>query len=89
MPKKKYRMSTVVVIIGYIILIPSVLGILTCGGIGLMATGDTKHDGQAVAAGLSFVGAIGWLVSGLLGWLLIMKKRVLQCNHCGAVVATG
>lgn len=25
-------------------------------------------------------------VGGLLGWLLVMKKRVLQCDVCGAVV---
>lgn len=25
-------------------------------------------------------------VGGLLGWLLVMRKRVLQCNVCGAVV---
>jgi len=34
---------------------------------------------------------IGWgvafFVSGLLGWLLVMKKRVLQCEVCGAVVS--
>jgi hypothetical protein len=35
---------------------------------------------SAVALGIaSFVG-------GLLGWLLVMRKRVLQCNLCGAVV---
>jgi hypothetical protein len=34
----------------------------------------------AVALGIaSFVG-------GLLGWLLVMKKRVLQCSVCGAAV---
>jgi hypothetical protein len=27
-----------------------------------------------------------FFVSGLLGWLLVMKKRVLQCDVCGAVV---
>lgn len=37
-------------------------------------------DGWFIAAGIaSFVG-------GLLGWLLVMKKRVLQCSVCGAVV---
>jgi hypothetical protein len=36
--------------------------------------------GFAVALGIaSFVG-------GLLGWLLVMKKRVLQCSMCRAVV---
>ncbi|MGA2219226.1 MAG: hypothetical protein ABSG51_14120 [Terracidiphilus sp.] len=33
---------------------------------------------------------LGWgitfFVSGLLGWLLVMRKRILQCNVCGAVV---
>jgi hypothetical protein len=29
---------------------------------------------------------IAFFVSGLLGWLLVMRKRVLQCDFCGAVV---
>jgi hypothetical protein len=29
---------------------------------------------------------IASFVGGLLGWLLVMRKRVLQCNVCGAVV---
>ncbi len=38
--------------------------------------------------GNSFLIAFGiaFFVSGLLGWLLVMKKRVLQCDVCGAVV---
>jgi hypothetical protein len=37
-------------------------------------------SGFAIALGIaSFVG-------GLLGWLLVMRKRVLQCNVCGAIV---
>ena len=38
------------------------------------------RSGFAVALG------IGSFVGGLLGWLLVMKKRVLQCDVCGAVV---
>jgi hypothetical protein len=35
---------------------------------------------SAVVIGItSFVG-------GLLGWLLVMKKRVLKCSFCGAVI---
>ena len=30
---------------------------------------------------------IGSFVGGLLGWLLVMRKTVLQCFRCGAVVA--
>lgn len=38
-------------------------------------------SGFAIALGIaSFVG-------GLLGWLLVMRKRVLQCSVCGAVVS--
>jgi hypothetical protein len=37
--------------------------------------------------GFSVVIMIGSFVGGLLGWLLIMRKTVLQCFRCGAVVA--
>ncbi len=30
---------------------------------------------------------VGSFIGGLLGWLLIMRKTVLQCTRCGAVVA--
>lgn len=30
--------------------------------------------------------AVASFVSGLLGWLLVMKKRVLKCSVCGAVI---
>ena len=30
-------------------------------------------------------GAVICFVSGLLGWLLIMKKVIIQCTACGAV----
>ena len=38
--------------------------------------------GSSLAIGLGITSFVG----GLLGWLLVMKKRVLQCNVCGAVV---
>ncbi len=34
----------------------------------------------------SIIWGITFFVGGLLGWLLVMKKNVLQCNVCGAVV---
>jgi hypothetical protein len=84
---KKYRMSGVVVAIGYIFLIPSILGMLVTTfafGQALRHTdstifGSTVYAMLLVLIVLSFVG-------GLLGWLLVMKKAVLQCNNCGAVV---
>jgi hypothetical protein len=55
------------------------------------AASNAKQD--ATLAAVSVLGNaffIGWgvafFVSGLLGWLLVMKKRVLQCDVCGAVV---
>jgi hypothetical protein len=47
----------------------------TASGFGVLFGG-----GFAIALGVaSFVG-------GLVGWLLVMKKRVLQCSVCGAIV---
>ena len=36
---------------------------------------------------LGIIGIVFSFVGGLLGWILIMKKTVLKCGSCGAVVA--
>jgi hypothetical protein len=146
--RKKFRMSGPVVVIGFILLIPSVLGvlfgILTLVGIlaahpqtpsidlqtrtrleaqqvpepvitqvaankqiddeqlaaltpqQRTAVRDAQSSvsahtagtdaGAVVAGGLSLFVIVMSFVGGLLGWLLIMRKRVLQCTRCGAVV---
>ncbi len=91
--RKKYRMSGPVVFIGYILLIPSILGILFSAFMFFTAATTTNIDtssGSNVAAGIlggfSIFMGIAALVSGLLGWLLIMKKQVLECDVCHAVV---
>ena len=151
--RKKYRMSGVVVLIGYILVIASIIGILV-GVIGIVGSGsagtsskqasrtrveselraanvpvtviaklkDNRNTlgvsdtarlngtqraairsasltlaasdagttiGVGIAAGFSVFVVVASLVGGLLGWLLIMKKSVLQCDNCGATVATG
>jgi len=142
-------MSGPVVVIGFILLIPSILGILF-GVLMLVATGAASsqtsssgereirarlvslrvpdpiitevvtgksvsdaelvpltyqqraavHDAQlsvsaqklgagaatVIAGGFSVFVIVASFVGGLLGWLLIMRKRVLQCARCGAVV---
>jgi hypothetical protein len=148
--KKKYRMSGPVVTTGYILLVPSILGILF--GILLLFSSGKAADssftgiddsfkaslveanvpeatiqkafstegltqvdrealtpeqrtaitdaelsrnagkvgagaGTAIAGGLGIVLIIIFFVGGLLGWLLIMTKKVLQCVSCNAVVA--
>ncbi|MGB0062922.1 MAG: hypothetical protein WBP85_00625 [Terracidiphilus sp.] len=51
---------------------------------------DRETKGLYLLRGISSAFVIAWgvafFVSGLLGWLLVMTKRVLQCNLCGAVV---
>jgi len=148
--KTKYRMSGCVVFIGYILLIPSVLGMLV-GGLALAGVfgaasqmpqairdevskelraasvpesivaqvqeGKTVPEseleglppeqreavkkaemdasasmagagvGAVLAGGMAIFVFVSSLVGGLLGWLLVMKKKILQCTNCGAVVA--
>ncbi len=143
-------MSGVVVLIGYLILIPSIFGMLF-GALGLGATGAATSEvvgesqesarvelqeagiparvreavldhqevsteqlseldssqraivedvalrlgaemvgagaGATLAGGASIFILFSSLMSGLLGWLLVMKKKVLQCTQCEAVVA--
>ena len=39
-----------------------------------------------VAGGFSLFVIVMSFLGGLLGWLLVMRKRVLQCVRCGAIV---
>ena len=84
--EKRYRMSTPVVAIGFIILIPSVLFVIICVVTMFRVAALPTSDGSSMATGIMFFFAIGAFVSGLLGWLLIMKKKVLSCTHCSAIV---
>jgi len=43
--------------------------------------------GGFFAGGASVCVGVACLIGGLLGWLLVMKKKVLQCNRCSAVIA--
>ena len=138
--KSVYRMSPVVVWIGYLFLIPSVLGWMLgmlmflgiLGGAGnapavaeFMKAGAPEAtaellaaqpedpegiihtlpigvqqavidcwyrvEGGSVGKGLagffSVLLALGSFMGGIFGWLLVMKKKVLQCDYCEAVVA--
>jgi hypothetical protein len=88
--KKKYRMSGPVVLIGYILLIPSVLGVIisamTFFNISSAASRVNAGAGAGLAGGFTIVVGVAFFVSGLLGWLLVMKKQILQCSICGAAV---
>ena len=79
-------MSLPVVIIGYILLIPSVIGTVLCA---IAVNGMMNDKDSAANLGVGFFTVIGvaCFVSGLLGYLLVMKKTVLRCTFCGAVVS--
>ncbi|TMP93798.1 MAG: hypothetical protein E6L07_09965 [Verrucomicrobia bacterium] len=42
--------------------------------------------GTVIVGGFSIFVIVASFVGGLLGWLLIMRKRVLECTRCGAIV---
>ena len=145
-----YRMSTPVVLIGYIFLVPSILGmllgILLMVGMGKASADVSSQSGQQIASelqsknipdqivnavkegksesdmdlsalssdqknevhaaimnrqaaniGAGAAGVVGGFVAfgiiimsfvgGLLGWLLVMKKKVLKCLSCESIIA--
>ncbi len=96
MLRKIRRLSGPAVAIGYILLIPSILGVVGCAillfvsllaGVAGAAHGSAFATAFAGTWSIAFVSSgMGCFVFGLLGWLLIMKKHVLQCGYCGAVV---
>jgi hypothetical protein len=96
MPRKIRRLSGPAVAIGYILLIPSILGMAACAIlliVSLFAGVAGAAHGSALAAAFAGIGTIALVyigicsfVFGLVGWLLVMKKHVLQCDNCGAVV---
>ncbi len=52
----------------------------------LKGSNENTVFGVVVGGSFSVLLGIASMVGGLLGWLLVMKKRVLQCNLCSAVV---
>ncbi|HLH07386.1 MAG TPA: hypothetical protein VKW78_09120 [Terriglobales bacterium] len=84
---QRFRLSTPVVVIGFIFLIPSLFG-MTASGLLFLAV-MTNANLPTFLLSAPFVIGIGVssFVGGLFGYLLTMKKRVLQCNECGATVS--
>jgi hypothetical protein len=87
------RMSGPVVMIGVILLIFSLIGTVLCAIAFFSLLSEAQQDLSrsglvGVSAGMWITIAIGiaCFVGGLLGWLLVMRKRVLQCSFCSAVI---
>jgi hypothetical protein len=92
--RKKFRMSGLVVAIGYILPIPSILGILFSAFM-FFSAASLPHTANDVASANMATGVVGGVaiffgiasfVGGLIGWLLVMKKQVLECGTSKAVV---
>ena len=87
-------MSGPVVVIGFILLVPSVIGMIISATMFFIAVSanaghatDTAYQaGVAIGVGFAIFCGVASFVGGLIGWLLVMKKRVLQCSVCGAIV---
>ena len=95
------KFGGIVRFIGFVIVVPSVLG---CGLAILMliasttATVDVMQQvsseaemagaaiGSTISYGFSIFVGISSLVSGLIGWLLIMKRKVFKCQNCGYIM---
>src|ERR1700735_2664083 len=87
-----HRLGGPAVVIGYIFLIPSVLGIAFSVLMFVLVIAANPHsNGSSDAAsiiggGIFVVTGVFSFLGGLVGWLLVMKKNVLQCSNCMAVV---
>jgi len=90
-----------VVFIGYCIAIPSFFGFLfavlmffstgnAANEVIEAAGSDAERAGATIGAGIGFgfsmfVG-VSSLVGGLVGWLIIAKKKVFKCISCGFIL---
>ena len=94
------KFSAIIRVIGGILLVPSVLGIAfallvflsTVMSSSVMSTAhsDAEQTGAAIGLGIGFmfslfIGVIS-LVGGLLGWLLLLNRKVYRCMRCGFVI---
>lgn len=87
-PTRIYKFGGIIRFIGYLIVIPSICGVFFAGILILIAFAGVASSGSAAIMGLGlavFVAA-GSLISGLIGWLLIMKKKVFKCTSCGFIL---
>jgi hypothetical protein len=94
------KFSSIVRTIGVILLVPSFLGmgvallmfismIISSANVGTPKN-DAEAAGQAIGLGVVFIfviitGVVS-LVGGLLGWLLLLNRKVYKCLRCGFIL---
>lgn len=88
--RQTYRMSGMVVLVGYVLLIPTFVGIfvsIVAMLVPVQRAGELQREFPTIQLLTGGVGLIVSLCGGLLGWILTMKKRVLQCTVCKATIS--
>jgi len=84
------KFNPLIRLIGYIIVTPSVIAIVvfTIGLFNIAMDGAEggSEAAQGMAIGMVVFMIAAALVSGLIGWLLLMKKKVFKCIHCGFIL---
>jgi hypothetical protein len=95
------KFNTILRIIGFVIVVPSVLGMIMAL-IMFISTGNATSElmsasqnnaelagtaiGASIGYGFAIFFGISSLVGGLIGWLLLMKKKVYKCLNCGFIL---
>jgi hypothetical protein len=79
------RFGQFIRLIGFVLATPSALGmaIAVIGGVGIFFVGGGNESVGFIAAIVVFCFS---LVGGLVGWLLLMKKKVFRCIQCGFIM---
>ena len=80
------KFTPAVVVIGWIIATPSIFGVFVAAFMLVVSLGGGSETAISVRIGISIALGIFSLVGGLLGYLLIMKKKVFKCKICGFVM---
>lgn len=90
------KFNTILRIIGFIIVIPSVLGIIMAilmfvisviGPLeGLSKTQSNAEVGMVSIFGFSLFFGCSSLVGGVIGWFLIAERKVYKCINCGFIL---
>jgi hypothetical protein len=92
--QRAYRMSTLVVVIGYTLLVTTVIGVINVAFFWSLSLRNSpaEPDPDAVFTDFQIASAtapcsfIVYFAVGLLGSLLVMRKTVLKCSHCGVAL---
>jgi len=82
-----HKFNMILRLIGLLIVAPSCLGIFLGGRLFIQAgqmVGSETAIGVAALTAIFVMGAS--LVGGLIGWLLLMNKKVFKCSVCGFIL---